>query len=121
MRQRDRDFTDAARIVHESAVFRAIARASDAIGESIERSMTRQLLRRLRVTHIGVVITSACVTHAVLLQRMPDALAPVKPFGYGVVVAFAALAVAAGRITMRSSATATADKIAGTAKTTKSS
>jgi hypothetical protein len=121
MRERDREFADASRIVYESSVFRAVARASQAISESADRSMTRDLLRRLRVTQIGVVIASACVTHALLVLRMPDALAPVKPFGYGVVLAFAAFVVAAGRITMRSSATATADKSAGTAKATKSS
>src|SRR5882672_3167154 len=57
----------------------------------------------------------ACLTHAVLLQFIPDRLAPVKPLAYGMVVAFAALATAAGFITTRSSATATADSSAGTA------
>jgi hypothetical protein len=120
MRERDREFADAARVVHDSAVLRGLTRAAAAADASIERSMTWQLLRRLRVTQIGVVITSACVTHALLLRRLPDALAPVKPLGYGVVVAFAALVVAAGRITTRSNATATADSSAGTAKAMKS-
>jgi hypothetical protein len=120
MRERDRAFADAARVVHESAVLRVITRAAAAADASIERSVTWRMLRRLRVTSIGVMITSACVTHALLLQRLPDALAPVKPLGYGVVVAFAALVAAAGRITTRSSATATADSSAGTAKAMKS-
>lgn len=120
MRDRDREFADAARVLHESVVLRAIARATAAVEASIERSTTWRLLRRLHVAPIGVVVTSACVTHAVLLRWMPDAIAPVKPLGYGVVVAFAALAVAAGRITVRSSATATADRSAGTAKAMKS-
>jgi len=120
MRERDREFDDAAGIVRDSAVMHAVTRAADAVGESIEQSMTWRLLRRLRVTQIGVVVTSGCVTHALLLRRMPDALAPVKPLGYVVVVAFAALVVAAVRITTRSNATATADRSAGTANAMKS-
>ena len=120
MRERDRDFADAARIIHESAVLRLLTRASGAVDRSIERSTTWRLLRRVRVTHLGVVVTSACVTHALLLRLMPSALAPAKPLAYGVVVAFSALVVAAGRMTIRSSATATADKSAGTANTMKS-
>jgi hypothetical protein len=120
MQERDREFADAARVVHESAVLRFLTRASDAVGQSIERSMTWQWVRRVRVTHIGVVITSACVTHALLLRWLPNALAPVKPLGYVVVVAFAAVVVAAGRMTMRSSATAMADRNAGIANAMKS-
>jgi hypothetical protein len=120
MRDHDREFADAARVVDESVVIRAIMDAAAAVESSFEQSTTRRILRQLHVTQIGVVITSACVTHALLLRRMADALAPAKPLGYGVVVAFAALAVAAGRMTTRSSATATAESSAGTAKTTKS-
>ena len=120
MRDRDREFADAARISHESVVLRFLTRATEAVGRSIERSMTWQVVRRVRVTHIGVVITSACVTHALLLRLMPDALAPAKPLAYGMVVAFSALVVAAGRMTIRSSATATADRSAGTANAMKS-
>ena len=120
MRDRDREFADAARVLRESVLLKAMARVTSAVTTSIERSMTRRLLQRLHVTSIGVVVTSACVTHALLLRRMPAALAPVRPLGYGVVVAFAALVVAAGRITMRSSATASADSSAGTANAMKS-
>ena len=120
MRERDREFADAIRVVEDSAVLRAVMRAAAAIGASIERSTTWNVLRRLRVTQIGVVITSACVTYALLLQWLPDALAPVKPLCYGVVVAFAALVVAAGRMTTRNSATATAESSAGTANAMKS-
>jgi len=120
MRERDREFADAIRAVEDSAVLRAVMRAATAIDTSIERSMSWNVVRRLRITQIGVVITSACVTYALLLQRLPDALAPAKPLGYGVVVAFAALVVAAGRMTTRSNATATAESSAGTANAMKS-
>src|SRR5438046_2020660 len=65
-------------------------------------------------------VAVACLTHALLLQWMPDRIAPVKPLAYGMVLAFGAFAAAAGFITTRSNATATADSSAGTAKTRKS-
>src|SRR5262249_7372639 len=71
MRERDREFVDAIRAVEDSALLRAVMRAAAAIDTSIERSTTWKVLRRLRITQIGVVITSACVTYALLLQRLP--------------------------------------------------
>jgi len=117
MQDRDREFSDAARVVSESVVARAVIRAVTAVAESIDTSATAAVVRRIRITQVGVIITSACVTHAVLLQLLPDRLAPVKALGYGMVLAFAALVVAIGRITKRSSRTATADNSAGTANT----
>jgi hypothetical protein len=115
MQERDRHFEDAARVIGESRVVRAIVRGVAAVDAAIASSATAALVRRARVTQIGVVIASACVTHALLLQLLPDRLAPVRPLGYAVVLAFAAFAVAAGCITVRSRATATAESSAGTA------
>ena len=67
-----------------------------------------------------VLIATGCLTHALLLQLMPDRIAPVKPMAYGMALAFAAFATAAGLITKRSDSTATADSSAGTANTRKS-
>ena len=68
-----------------------------------------------------VMIVVGVITHAILLQFIPDRIAPVKPLAYGVVLAFGAFAVVSGFITSRSSATAIADSAAGTANTKKSS
>ena len=110
-----RDFPDAVRIVENSALIRGFVSLIGAIAAAMRTSSTATLVRSVRITHIGVVITSACVTHAVLLQFMPDRLAPARPLAYGVVLAFAALVLVVGRMTTRSSATATADSRAGTA------
>lgn len=120
MQRHDREFADASAVVSTSAIVRALDRALAVVEDAISCSRTASACRRLRVTHIGVTITSACVTHAVLLQLLPERLAPVKPLAYGMVVAFAALLVVAGFITPRSSATATADSSAGTANAMKS-
>ena len=111
----DRDFPDAVRIIENSALIRGFVALIGAIAAAMRTSRTSMLLRGVRITHIGVVITSACVAHAVLLQFMPDRLAPVRPLAYGVVLAFAALVLVVGRMTTRSNATATADSKAGTA------
>ena len=116
----DRDFPDATRTIESSALMRGFVSLIDAIATAMTTSATASLVRSVRITHIGVVITSACVTHAVLLQWMPDRIAPVKPLAYGVVLAFAAFALVVGRMTMRSSATATAESNAGTANAMKS-
>jgi len=116
----DRDFPDATRAIENSALIRGFVSLVGAIGEAATTSGTASLVRRLRITHIGVVITSACVTHAVLLQWMPDRIAPVKPLAYGVVLAFAAFVLLVGRMTTRSIATAIAESNAGTAKARKS-
>ena len=115
-----RDFPDAMRTIENSALMRGFVSLVGAIGTSMTASATASLVRSVRITHIGVVITSACVTHAVLLQWMPDRIAPVKPLAYGVVLAFAALVLVVGRMTTRSIATATAESNAGTANAIKS-
>jgi len=120
MQRRDREFVDASAVVSTSAIVRALDRLLTAVEGAISRSTTASACRRLRVTHIGVIVTSGCVTHAVLLQLLPERLAPVKPLAYGMVVAFAALFAVAGFITRRSSATATAESSAGTANAMKS-
>ena len=67
------------------------------------------------------VVVVGVITHAILLQFIPDRIAPVKPLAYWMVLAFGALCVVSGFITRRSSATAIADNAAGTANTKKSS
>jgi len=116
----DSGFANAGRIIEQSRIVRGAIHLTEAIGSAAETSRTAALVSRIRITHLGVMLTSICVTHAALLQLMPDRIAPVKPLAYGVVLAFAALVAAVGRITMRSSATATADNSAGTANARKS-
>ena len=122
MNERDREFADAARAIDESLIMRAvtnIVRRATLSGSRIrpvggaKSPLTAALKGPLYVLGVGV----ACLTHALLLQFIPDRLAPVKPLAYGMVLAFAALATAAGLMTMRSSATAIADSSAGTANT----
>lgn len=115
MTDRDRKFADAARVVEESAVMRTIARiAAAAIPPSPKASADKAGWT------YGITIAAGLITHALLLQLMPDRLAPVKPMAYWMAVAFVAFAVAAGFITNRSDNTASADSAAGTANTTKS-
>ena len=116
MNDRDREFADAARVIDESLIMRAVSRITNLVGRAVQ---ARRLPALKGPAHIALLAT-ACLTHALLLQFIPDRLAPVKPLAYGMVLAFAALATAAGFITARSSATATADSSAGTAKTRKS-
>ena len=116
MNERDREFADAARVIDESLIMRAISRITNLVGRTFQ---ARRLPALKGPAHIALLAT-ACLTHALLLQFIPDRLAPVKPLAYGMVLAFAALATAAGFITTRSSATATADSSAGTANTRKS-
>jgi hypothetical protein len=124
MTGREREFAEAARVVDESLVMQAIARITHVFVERPFQGrgllaagrLTAALKGPLYVLGLGI----ACLTHAVLLQWMPDRIAPVKPLAYGMVVAFAAFATLAGFIATRSSATATADSSAGTANTRKS-
>ena len=118
MTNREREFADAARVVDESVVMRTIGGLASFVGRVVQARRPPALkgpAHRWIVT-----IATGCITHAVLLQWMPDRIAPVKPLAYGMVVAFAAFATVAGFITTRSSATATADSSAGTANTRKS-
>ena len=116
----DSGFSNAGRIIEQSRVGRGVSYLTDAIASAAATSRTASVVSQIRITHIGVMLTSICVTHAALLQLMPDRIAPVKPLAYGVVLAFAALVAAVGRITIWRSATATADSSAGTANTRKS-
>lgn len=107
-------------MIERSLLIGGIAHVIDTVRGAIAQSWTASVVRRLRVTQLPIVITCGCVTHVALLQVMPDRLAPIKPLAYGVVLAFAALVVAVGRITTRSSATASAESKAGTANATNS-
>jgi hypothetical protein len=120
MTDRDRHFADAARIVDESLVLRVVTGAVTAIGAAVAASKTAEVLKTIRVARPGLLIATACATHALLLQLMPARVAPVKPLAYATVLAFGAFATLAGFITTRSRATATADSSAGTANTRKS-
>ena len=135
MNDRDREFADAARVVEDSFVMRVVswivrratlsgsprARRLPALTASAKATASlAEAKRRRKGSAYGILIATGCLTHALLLQLMPDRIAPVKPLAYGMVLAFAAFATVAGFITMRSRATATADSSAGTANTRKS-
>ena len=118
MTDREREFADAARVIDESfvmGVVNAVVRAVRTAAISGSPSLGMPTLKRS-----ACVLIAGCLTHALLLQFLPDAVAPVKPMAYGMVVAFAALVAIAGFMTARSNATATADNAAGTANTRKS-
>jgi len=122
MTEREREFADAARVVDESAFMHVTERAAAFF--LVERPFQGRSLVAAAlkgpVRNWFALIVAGCLTHALLLQLMPDRIAPVKPLAYGMVVAFAAFAVVSGFITTRSNATATADSSAGTPNTRKS-
>jgi len=113
--ERDRQFADAARVIDESLVMRVVLFVGRAFQARRPPALKGPAYKWI------VLIATGGLTHALLLQLMPDRIAPVKPLAYGVVLAFAAFATLAGFITTRSSATATADRSAGTANTRNSS
>lgn len=110
------DFAEAERLVDASATMHAVRAAIDAVGRTPVPSVTAALKKPLYTVAIG----AGVITHAILLQFMPDRLAPVKPMAYWIVVAFGAFVAAVWFQTTRSSRTAMADKRAGTANTRKS-
>ena len=117
MNDRDRQFADAAAVVDDSFVMRivsAVIRRATLSGPPVRKLPT------LKGSAYAVLIVTGCVTHALLLQLMPDRIAPAKPLAYGMVLAFGAFAAVAGFITTRRDATAIADSNAGTANTRKS-
>jgi hypothetical protein len=134
MTEREREFADAARVVSESVVLRSMVQVTDFVGRSVADFVGRAFVERpfqgrglagdtnatLKGSLYVLGAGAACLIHALLLQWMPDRIAPAKPLAYVMVVAFGAFAAVSGFITMRSSATATADSSAGTAKTRKS-
>lgn len=107
----ERRFEDAERVIDASLTMRVI---SAAVG-FVERAFEARRIPTLKGSACIVAAVAGVVTHALLLQLMPDRIAPVKPMAYWMVVAFAAFVVAAGFHTTRSSRTAMADKSAGTA------
>lgn len=114
MTERERQFADAARVIDESVVMKIVRRAT------LSGSPGAVRLPTLKRPAYEIMIVVGCITHALLLQWMPDRIAPVKPLAYGMVLAFGAFAAVAGFITTRNIATATADSSAGTANTRKS-
>ena len=116
MTDRERNFSDAARVIDESVVM-SLARVCVTSVERVQARLMATLKGSPHRTRSAVVVAVGCVTHALLLQLMPDRIAPVKPMAYEMVLAFGAFAFVAGFITTRSNATATADKSAGTANT----
>ena len=117
MTDRDREFADAAKVVDESLIMRvvgAIVRRATLSG-----SPARKLPTLKRSAYILLVATG-CLTHALLLQFLPERVTPVRPLAYLMVLAFAAFATVVGFITTRNDATAIAESIAGTANARKS-
>jgi hypothetical protein len=114
--ERERQFADAARVVDESLVMRAVARSVGALGRCVWRAFQAGRPATLKGSPYGLALVTGCLTHAVLLQFLPARVTPVRPLAYLMVAAFAGLATVAGLITTRSDATATADRNAGTAK-----
>jgi|SRR5665213_3206913 len=118
MTDRDRQFADAATIIDESVVMRVvgvIVRRATLSGSPARK------LPSLKGSAYTLLVAAGCITHALLLQLMPERVTPVRPLAYLMVLAFAAFATVAGLITTRSDATAIADSIAGTANARKSS
>ena len=120
MTDRDRQFADAARVVGDSILMRAIVRVTDAISVFAGRAFQARRPATLKRSPCLVLAATGCLTHALLLQLLPERVTPVRPLAYLMVLAFAAFATVAGLITMRSNATAIADSTAGTANTRKS-
>ncbi len=125
MNEREKEFADAAQVLRESVLIRAadatLCRATLLGSRSGSVSVFAAASAALKGpldTVRGVAAAIACViTHAILLQFLPDRLAPVKPLAYGMVVAFAAFVAVAGLFTTRNNTTAIADSSAGTANT----
>ena len=115
MNARDREFTDAARVIEDSLIMRAAGHLLVFVGRPFQGRGLGSVTATLKGSLYVPGAAALCLTHALLLQFIPDRIAPVKPLAYGMVLAFAALATAAGFITTRSNATATADSNAGTA------
>jgi hypothetical protein len=122
MNVRDRDFVDAAEVVDRSVAVRSASICVGAIETAVRESRIRRALAGVRVTPAGWWLAAAagCTTHVALRQFMPPRVAPATPLTYWMVVAFAALAAAAGFITVRSASTAAAVRSAGTANARKS-
>ena len=117
MTDRDREFADAAKVVDESLIMRvvgAIVRRATLSGSPARKWPI------LKGPAYLVVVVIGCLTHALLLQLLPERVTPVRPLAYLMILAFAAFATVAGFITTRSDATAIADSIAGTANARKS-
>ena len=118
MNERDRQFAAAARVIEQSLIMQTVTRAMVFVERPFQGRGRKHATLKASLYVLGA--GTACLTHALLLQLMPDRIAPVKPLAYGMVLAFAAFATIAGFITTRSNATATADSSAGTANTMKS-
>jgi hypothetical protein len=107
-------------MIENSVLLRAIDRVASVVERAFQARRTATRKGLPGGPAYALLILSFCATHIVLLQFLPARVTPVRPLAYWMVVAFAAFATVAGLITTRSSATATADKSAGTAKTMKS-
>lgn len=117
MNERERDFIDAAQAIDDSIVMSVVRGVVD----SATRPFQGRRMPTLQGPAYLVAALVSVITHAFLLQLIPDRLAPVKPLAYWMVVAFAAFVAVVGFHTTRNSSTATADSNAGTANTRKSS
>src|SRR5204862_7236817 len=113
-------FADAARVIDESVLMKIVHRTTLSQSPFDRGLLTAAMTAALKGPLYVLAAVTACITHIVLLQWMPDRIAPVKPLAYGMVLAFGAFTTVTGFITTRNSATATAYSSAGTANTRKS-
>jgi len=113
MSERDREFADAAQVLQTSVLLRVLRTVIDGVARPFEGCR----MPALNAPAYTVAAIVCVLTHAILLQFLPDRLAPVKPLAYWMVVAFAALVAVAGLLTARNKTTAIADSSAGTANT----
>ena len=124
MTDRDRQFADAATIIDESLVMRVVGaivhRATLSGSTVVGRAFQDRRLVTLKRSPYLVLVAAGGLTHALLLQLLPERVTPVRPLAYLMVLAFAAFATVAGLITARNDATAIADSTAGTANARKS-
>ena len=126
MNERDRQFADAAEVVDDSLIMRSVVRAANAVRGATLSAFAKASADRRSFSGgwsgsaCLVLAATGCLTHALLLQLLPERVTPVRPLAYLMVLAFAAFATVAGVITTRSNATAIADSTAGTANARKS-
>jgi len=124
MTDRDRQFADAADVIDDSVVMRVVGaivrRATLSVRGATLLGSPVRTLPTLKGSACILLAATGCLTHALLLQLLPERVTPVRPLAYLMVLAFAAFATVAGFITTRSDATAIADSTAGTANTRKS-
>ena len=106
MNDRDRQFADAARVIDESLALRSVQAACSALEAAAVGSRAAAGLRRIaatfrlaplpiRVRNVAILVSTACLTHVLLLRSMPLRLSPAVPVALWIAAGLAAAAVAA--------------------------